>query len=71
MNYTVRPAKLSDLGRIEEIYSYARDFMEKTEIRISGAKPIRPRRSFGRTLRKTGCLSYLTGRAYTVFSSSG
>ena len=29
MNYTVRPAKLSDLGRIEEIYSYARDFMEK------------------------------------------
>ena len=29
MNYTVRPAKLSDLGRIEEIYSYARDCMEK------------------------------------------
>lgn len=27
MNYTVRPAKLPDLGRIGEIYSYARDFM--------------------------------------------
>lgn len=29
MNDTVRPAKQSDLERIEEIYSYARDFMAK------------------------------------------
>ena len=27
MEYSVRPAKLSDLRRIEEIYSYAREFM--------------------------------------------
>lgn len=29
MEYTVRPAKLPDLSRIEEIYGYARDFMAK------------------------------------------
>ena len=29
MKYTVRPAKPSDLERIEEIYAYARDFMAK------------------------------------------
>ena len=29
MEYTVRPAQLPDLGRIQEIYGYARDFMEK------------------------------------------
>lgn len=30
MNYTVRNAVSEDLPRIEEIYAYARDFMEKT-----------------------------------------
>ena len=29
MEYTVALAKLQDLGRIEEIYAYARNFMEK------------------------------------------
>lgn len=29
MKYMIRPAKESDLGRIEEIYAYARDFMAK------------------------------------------
>ena len=29
MEYTVCPAQLPDLGRIQEIYGYARDFMEK------------------------------------------
>ncbi len=30
MNYTVRNAVFDDLPRIEEIYAFARDFMEKT-----------------------------------------
>ena len=30
MNYTVRNAVSEDLPRIEEIYAYARSFMEKT-----------------------------------------
>ena len=29
MKFTVRPAYLSDMSRIEEIYSYAREFMAK------------------------------------------
>ena len=30
MNYQVRDAVSADLPRIDEIYAYARDFMEKT-----------------------------------------
>ena len=71
MEYTVRPAQLPDLGRIQEIYGYARDFMEKNGNPNQWGKTYPPIEQLQRDIAEGKLFVITDGQIVPACSSSG